>query len=144
MGSGCVYSLRCLKSARSVLNMSVSPRAESGPFRSTSASAVNLNTRIGHSCWVGGGLRVCVLLWDEQADFSHVHQFGPVLHRGCADVRDDVGQRGVLLGGQGDQHADRVAVILQLDHLIFHTLGRGDQAWASTRGSGLNGFKGHG
>lgn len=74
------------------------------------------------------------LLWDEQADFSHVHQFGPVLHRGRADVGDDVGQGGVLLGGQGDQHADRVAVIRQLDHLIFQTLGRGDHAWASTGG----------
>lgn len=89
-------------------------------------------------------LCVWVLLWDEQADFSHVHQFGPVLHRGCADARDDVGQGGVLLGGQGDQHADRVAVIRQLDHLIFQTLGRGDHAWVSTGGSGLNGFKGHG
>lgn len=73
-----------------------------------------------------------------------MHQFGPVLHRGCADVRDDVGQGGVLLGGQGDQHADRVAVIRQLDHPIFQALGRGGHAWVSTGGSGLNGFKGHG
>lgn len=137
VGSGCVYSLRCLKSARSALNMSVIPSAERDSFRSTSASAVNLNTIIMlHSHLLGdfkSRLHVWVLLRDEQADFSHVHQFGPALHRGCADVRDDVGQGGVLLRRQGNQHADSVAVIGQLDHLIFQTLGCGGHAWVSTR-----------
>lgn len=76
-------------------------------------------------------LHVWVLLWEEQADFSHVHQLGPALHRGCVDVWDDVGQGGVLLSRQGNQHADGVAVIGQLDHLILETLGCGGHAWGS-------------
>lgn len=61
-----------------------------------------------------------------------MHQFGPALHRGCADVRDDAGQGCVLLERQGNQHADGVALIGQLDHLIFQTLGCGGHAWVST------------
>lgn len=141
VGSGCFYSLRCLKSARSTLNMSVIPSAERDSFRSTSASAVNLNairTLRWHLLAVSESrLGGWVLLWDEQADFSPVHQLGPALHRGCADVWDDVGQGCVLLGRQGNQHADGVAVIGQLDHLIFQTLGRGGHAWVSTGRSRL-------
>lgn len=40
----CFHSLRCLKSALSGLNRSVTPSAERGAFKSTSASAVNLQT----------------------------------------------------------------------------------------------------
>lgn len=52
---GCFYSLRCLKSARSTLNMSVTPRAERDSFRSTWASAENLDaiTR-SRRCQSGG------------------------------------------------------------------------------------------
>lgn len=136
LGSGYAYSLRCLKSARSTLNMSVIPSAERDSFRSTSASAVNLNTTVTlHSHLLVGfksRLHGWVLLWDEQADFSHVHQFGPALHLSCADVWDDVGEGRVLLRRQGNQHADGVAVIGQLDHLIFQTLGCGGHAWVST------------
>lgn len=74
-----------------------------------------------------------VLLGDEQADFSHVHQFGPVLHRGCADVWDNTGQRRVLFNGQNNQHADRVAVVGQLNHLVFQSLGCGGNAWQKRR-----------
>lgn len=141
VGSGCFYLLRCLKSARSTLNMSVIPSAERVSFRSTSASAVNLNTiPTLHSHLLVGlksRLHVWVLLWDEQADFSHVHHFGPALHRGCVDVRDDVRQGCVLLRRQGNQHAEGVAVIGQLDHLIFQTLGCGGHAWVSTGRSRL-------
>lgn len=141
VGSGCFYSLRCLKSARATLNMSIIPSAERDSFRSTSASAVNLNTIITlHSHLLVGfksRLHGWALLWDEQADFSHVHHFGPALHRGCADVWDDVGQGRVLLRRQGNQHTDGVAVIGQLDHLIFQTLGCGGHAWVSTGRSRL-------
>lgn len=75
-----------------------------------------------------------VLLGDEQADFSHVHQFGPTLHCGCADVWDNRGQSGVLLRGQNNQHADGVAVIGQLDHLIFQPLRCGGHSWQSVGG----------
>lgn len=133
VGSGCFYSLRCLKSARSTLNMCVIPSAERGSCRSTSASAVNLNTVKNVAFTPSAGLEerrlhVWVSLWDEQADFSHVHQLGPALHRGRADVGGDVGQGLVLLGRQRNQHADGVAVIGQLDHLVFHILGRGGNA----------------
>lgn len=81
-------------------------------------------------------MHVWVLLGDEQADFSHVHQCGPTLHCGCADVRDDAGQRRVLFRGQNDQHADGVAVVGQLNHLIFQSLRRGGHAWQKRRGEG--------
>lgn len=45
---------------------------------------------------------ICALLWDEQADFPHVHQFGPALHCGCADVGNDTRQRGVLFRREND------------------------------------------
>lgn len=64
-------------------------------------------------------------LGDEQADFPHAHQFGPALHRGRADVRDDAGEGRVLLGGQNYQHGDGVAVIRQLNHLVLQSLRRG-------------------
>lgn len=63
-----------------------------------------------------------------------MHQFGPTPHCGCADVWDNAGQRGVLLGGQNDQHADGVAVIWQLNHLIFQTLRCGSHACKSVGG----------
>lgn len=56
-----------------------------------------------------------------------MHQLGPALHCGCADVRDDLGQRGVLKG-HNDQHADGVTVIRQLDHIVFQSLRRGGRA----------------
>ena len=71
---------------------------------------------------------LCILLGNKQADFPHVHHFGPALHRGCADVWDYTGQRCVLFAGQDNQHADRVAVIGQLDDLIFQSIRRGGQA----------------
>lgn len=66
---------------------------------------------------------------DEQADFSHVHQCSPTLDRGCADVWDNTGQRRVLLRGQNYQHADGVAVIGQLNHLILQSLRGGGHTW---------------
>lgn len=124
-----------------MLNMSVIPSAERDSFRSTSASALNLDTKTAsHSLLLVGfksRLHVWDLLWDEQADFSHVHQFGPALHCGGADVWDDVGQGCVLLRRQGNQHADGVTVVGQLNHLIFQTLGCGGHAWVSTGWSRL-------
>lgn len=55
VGSGCFYSLRCLKSARSTLNMSVIPSAVRDSFRSTSASALNLNMKITLQSHLSGG-----------------------------------------------------------------------------------------
>ncbi len=75
-----------------------------------------------------------VLLGDEQADFSHVHQFGPTLHCGGADVRDNTGQRRVLVRRKNDEHADGVAVIRQLNHLILQPLRCGGHAWQRRRG----------
>ena len=68
------------------------------------------------------------LLGDEQADLLHAHQFGPALHCGCADVWDDAGQRCVLVRRYNDQHADGVAMIRQLDHLVFEPLRRSGHA----------------
>lgn len=84
VGSGCFYSLRSLKSARSTLNMSVIPSAERDSFRSNSASAVNLNTiKPLHShllvgfksrlhVWAftlgwAGGLFSCASVWTSSA-----------------------------------------------------------------------------
>lgn len=90
-------------------------------------TAVTFNQRSFHrNCYMCRGWGI--LLGDEQADFSHVHQFGPTLHCGCADVWDHTGQRRVLFGGQDYQHADGVAVIGQLDHLIFQPLRCGGHA----------------
>lgn len=66
-----------------------------------------------------------------------MHQLGPALHRGRADVGGDVGQGLVLVGRQRNQHADGVAVVRQLDHLVIHTLGCGGDAWVSTGWSEL-------
>lgn len=70
-----------------------------------------------------------VLPGDEQADFSHVHQCSPALDRGCADVWDNTGQRRILFRGQNYQHADGVAVIGQLNHLILQSLRGGGHTW---------------
>lgn len=60
------------------------------------------------------------------------------MHSGRADVRDHTGKGRVLLRGQNDQHADGVAVIRQLDHLVFQPLRRGGDAWQrKSRGQGL-------
>lgn len=80
-----------------------------------------------------------VLLGDEQVHFPLVHQLGPTLHCGGADVRDDPGQRGVLLRGEHNQHADGVAMIGQLNHLILQILGRGGHTWQEAWGHGFKG-----
>lgn len=82
----CFHSLRCLKSALPSLKMFVIPRAESGSFKSTSASAVNLRTQRNRQChhvsnlkghyiyvrlcltlgWAGG-LSSCASVWSSSA-----------------------------------------------------------------------------
>jgi len=70
-----------------------------------------------------------VLLGDEQADLPLVHELGPALDCGRADVGDDLREGRVLLRGQHDQHGGRVAVIWQLHHLVLQALGRTGMAW---------------
>lgn len=100
------------------------------------ASALNLHTQTQPQClhlielntFVSMRVCVCVLLGHDQVDFPHVHQLGPALHRGCADVWDHAGQRRVLIRGHNDQHADGVAVVRQLDDPVFQSLGCGGHA----------------
>jgi len=80
-------------------------------------------------------VRVRVSPGDEQADLPHVHQLGPALHGSGADVRDEAGQRRAVLGGQDDQHADGVAVIRELDHLVLQALRGGGESWRRRRKS---------
>lgn len=82
----CFHSLRCLKSALPSLKMFVIPRAESGSFKSTSASAVNLRTQRNRQCYHvsnlkghyiyvrlcltlgwAGGLSSCASVWSSSA-----------------------------------------------------------------------------
>lgn len=51
-----------------------------------------------------------------------MHQLGPGLHRGRADVWDDLGQGGVFLIRHHYEHADGVAVVGQLDDSISESL----------------------
>ena len=74
-----------------------------------------------------------VLLGDGQVDLPHVHQFGPALHCGCADVWDDTGQSRVLIRGQDNHHADGVAMVGELDDPIPLPLWCGGQALAEER-----------
>lgn len=48
-----------------------------------------------------------------------MHEFGPGLHSGRADVGGDAGQGRVFFRGNNDNHGDVVAVVRQLDHLVF-------------------------
>lgn len=72
-------------------------------------------------------------LGDEQSHFSHVHQFGPALHGGGVDVRDNVGERRVLFGRENNQHADAAALVGKLDHLVLLPERRGGHAWRGSQ-----------
>ena len=51
-----------------------------------------------------------------------MHQLGPALHSGRANVWDDIREGRVLFGGNGDQHTDGVAMIWQINHFVFQPL----------------------
>lgn len=48
-----------------------------------------------------------------------MHEFGPGLHGGRADVGGNAGQGRVFFRGNNNNHGDVVAVVRQLDHLVF-------------------------
>lgn len=77
---------------------------------------------------------MCPLLRDDQVDFPHAQQFGPVPHCGCVDVWDKTRQTTVLFSGKNNQHADAITLIWELNHLIFLSLGCGVDAWQTREG----------